>query len=77
VPHTTTRSKRSFGVALAGAAAVVALLGLALGHSAGAAAAPTKQQNIVRTAAAAGQLKTLLSSRSRPVSSARFPARGR
>lgn len=55
-----TVSKKSLGFALAGAAALVALLALTLGSAPRAAAAPTAEQNIVRTAAAAGQFKTLL-----------------
>jgi uncharacterized surface protein with fasciclin (FAS1) repeats len=47
-------------LALAVAAALVALLGLTLGNSQRAEAAPAAKQNIVRTATAAGQFKTLL-----------------
>ena len=52
--------KHALGVALAGAVAVLALLALTLGNSQPAQAAPAAQQNIVRTAAAAGQFKTLI-----------------
>lgn len=58
---TTARSNKPLGLALAGIAAVVALLIVSLGNSPGAAAAPAARQNIVGTAAAAGQFKTLLS----------------
>jgi uncharacterized surface protein with fasciclin (FAS1) repeats len=54
-------SKKSLGFALAGIAAAVAVLTVSLGHSPGAAAAPAARQNIVGTAAATGQFKTLLS----------------
>ena len=50
--------RKSLGVALA--AALLAVPAATLGSSQRAAAAPAAQQNIVRTAAAAGQFKTLL-----------------
>jgi uncharacterized surface protein with fasciclin (FAS1) repeats len=56
-----TFSKKPLALALVCATAVAALLAVSLGKSPGAAAAPAAQQNIVRTAAAAGQFKTLLS----------------
>ena len=59
--HTIARSKKPLGLALAGIAAAVAVLTVSLGYSPGAAAAPAARQNIVGTAAAAGQFKTLLS----------------
>ncbi len=52
--------KRPLGLALAGAAALAALSALTLVSSQKAVAAPAAEQNIVRTAAAAGQFKTLL-----------------
>jgi uncharacterized surface protein with fasciclin (FAS1) repeats len=60
MPNSITLSKRPLAVTLAAAAALAALLALTLGSSPRAAAAPAAQQNIVRTAAAAGQFKTLL-----------------
>jgi uncharacterized surface protein with fasciclin (FAS1) repeats len=60
VPNTIALSKKPLVLALAGAAAIVALLALTLGSSTQATAAPTAQKNIVGTAAAAGQFKTLL-----------------
>ena len=59
--NTIARPNKPLGVALAGAAAVVASLAVSLGGTPRAAAAPAAQPNIVRTAAAAGQFKTLLS----------------
>jgi uncharacterized surface protein with fasciclin (FAS1) repeats len=53
-------SKKPLRLAFAGAAAAVGLLALGLGNSSGAAAAPAAKQNIVRTAAAAGEFTTLL-----------------
>ena len=61
MPGTTTSSKRPLGLAVACIAAAVAVLTASLGNSDGAAAAPAARQNIVGTAAAAGQFKTLLS----------------
>ena len=61
VPTSFAHSRKPLALALAGATAVAALLALSLGNSPGAAAAPAAQQNIVHTAAAAGQFKTLLS----------------
>jgi uncharacterized surface protein with fasciclin (FAS1) repeats len=60
MPDTITSSKKPLGLALAGIAAAVALLTVSLGNS-GAAVAPAARQNIIGTAAAAGQFKTLLS----------------
>jgi uncharacterized surface protein with fasciclin (FAS1) repeats len=65
MPNTIALSKKPLVLALAGAAAMIALLALALGSSTQATAAPTAQKNtaqknIVGTAAAAGQFKTLL-----------------
>jgi uncharacterized surface protein with fasciclin (FAS1) repeats len=54
-----TSSRKPAGAALALAAALAAVLAVALGGS-NAAAAPAAEQNIVRTAAGAGQFKTLL-----------------
>jgi uncharacterized surface protein with fasciclin (FAS1) repeats len=54
-------SKKPLGLALAGIVAAVAVLAGTVGNASGAAAAPSAQQNIVQTAAAAGQFKTLLS----------------
>lgn len=59
--NTIARSKKPFSLALAGVVMVVALLAATLGNSPGATAAPAAQQNIVQTAAAAGQFTTLLS----------------
>ena len=75
--NTIARSKKPFSLALAGVVMVVALLAATLGNSPGATAAPAAQQNIVQTAAAAGQFTTLLSSPSRPVSSVPSPERAR
>ena len=75
--HTIARSKKPLGLALAGIAAAVAVLTVSLGHSPGAAAAPAARQNIVGTAAAAGQFKTLLSLPSGLASSGRSPRPGR
>ena len=61
MPTSSTLSKKPLAIALACATAVAALLAVSLGNSPGATAAPAAQQNIVRTAAAAGQFKTLLS----------------
>ena len=62
MPDTIASSKKSLGLALAGIAAAVAALTVSLGNSPGAAAAPaSRQKNIIGTAAAAGQFKTLLS----------------
>lgn len=61
MPDTIVRSKKPLVLALAGAAAAVALLAMTFGNAPRAAAAPAAEQNIVRTAAAAGQFKTLLS----------------
>jgi uncharacterized surface protein with fasciclin (FAS1) repeats len=63
MPDTIARSKRPLGLALAGIAAAVAMLTVTLGNSPGAAAEAAARQNmnIVSTAAAAGQFKTLLS----------------
>jgi uncharacterized surface protein with fasciclin (FAS1) repeats len=61
MPNSVVLSKKRFGLSVAGAAAVAAVLAVTLGNSPGAAAAPAGQQNIIRTAAAAGQFKTLLS----------------
>ena len=61
MPTSFAHSRKPLALALAGATAVAALLALSLGNSPGAAAAPAAQQNIVQTAAAAGQFKTLLS----------------
>lgn len=58
--HTIARSNKPLGLALAGIAVAVAVLTVSLGNSSGAAAAPAARQNIVGTAAAAGQFKTLL-----------------
>jgi uncharacterized surface protein with fasciclin (FAS1) repeats len=58
---TITRSQKPIGLALAGIAAAAALLAVSLGTSPGAAAAPAARPNIIGTAAAAGQFKTLLS----------------
>lgn len=60
MPSTIARSKK-LAVALAGATAMVAALAVSVGNSPDAAAAPAAQKNIVATAAAAGQFKTLLS----------------
>ena len=57
----TIASKKPVGRALAGIAAAAALLAISLGDSSGATAAPAARQNIVGTAAAAGEFKTLLS----------------
>jgi uncharacterized surface protein with fasciclin (FAS1) repeats len=54
-------SKTSLALVLAGGATLLALLASTLVGPQHAAAAPAAQQNIVRTAAAAGQFKTLLS----------------
>jgi uncharacterized surface protein with fasciclin (FAS1) repeats len=61
MPDTIASSKKPLGLALAGIAAAVAALTVSLGNSPGAAAAPAARQNIIGTAAAAGQFKTLLS----------------
>ena len=61
MPGTITSSKQALGLALAGIAAAGALLTVSLGNSPGAAAAPAARQNIIGTAASAGQFKTLLS----------------
>jgi len=61
MPDTIARSKKPLGLALAGIAAAAAVLTVNLGNSPGAAAAPAARQDIVATAAAAGQFKTLLS----------------
>ena len=61
MPDTIARPKKPLGLALAGIAAAVAVLSVSLGNSSGAAAAPAARQNIIGTAAAAGQFKTLLS----------------
>jgi uncharacterized surface protein with fasciclin (FAS1) repeats len=61
MPNAITLSKKPLVLTLAGAAALVALLALTLGTSTQATAAPAAQKNIVGTAAAAGQFKTLLS----------------
>jgi uncharacterized surface protein with fasciclin (FAS1) repeats len=58
MPATTARSKKPLGLALA---AAVAVLAVSLGDAPGAVAAPAARQNIVGTAAAAGQFTTLLS----------------
>ena len=58
--NTIALSKKPLVRALPCAAAMVALLALTLGSSTQARAAPTAQKNIVGTAAAAGQFKTLL-----------------
>jgi uncharacterized surface protein with fasciclin (FAS1) repeats len=55
------RPKTSLVLVLAGVAALLALLASTVVGSQQAAAAPTAQKNIVGTAAAAGQFKTLLS----------------
>jgi uncharacterized surface protein with fasciclin (FAS1) repeats len=60
VPNTITLSKRPLGFALAGAVALIALLAAMLGSAQRASAEPAAQQDIVRTATAAGQFKTLL-----------------
>jgi uncharacterized surface protein with fasciclin (FAS1) repeats len=60
VHNSIALSKKPLVVTLAGAAAMVALLALTLGSSPQATAAPAAQKNIVGTAAAAGQFKTLL-----------------
>src|SRR5829696_5854913 len=60
VPNTIALPKKPLVLGLAGAAAMVALLALTLGSSTQATAAPTAQKNIVSTAAAAGEFKTLL-----------------
>jgi uncharacterized surface protein with fasciclin (FAS1) repeats len=59
--NTLALTKKPLAVALTGAAAVAVLFAASLGNSPEAAAAPAAQQNIVRTAAAAGQFTTLLS----------------
>ena len=59
--NTIARSKKPFSLALAGVVMVVALLAATLGNSPGATAAPAAQQNIVQTAAAAGQFTTPVS----------------
>src|SRR5688572_13294052 len=59
--NTVAYPKKPLGLALAGVVAAVAVLTASLGTSTGRAAAPAAQQNIVGTAAAAGQFKTLLS----------------
>jgi uncharacterized surface protein with fasciclin (FAS1) repeats len=61
MPDTIARSKKPLGLALAGIAAAAAVLTMSLGNSSAAAAAPAVRQNIVGTAAAAGQFDTLLS----------------
>jgi uncharacterized surface protein with fasciclin (FAS1) repeats len=61
MPDTIARPKKPLGLAVAGLAAAVALLAVSLGSSSGASAAPAARQNIVGTAAAAGQFTTLLS----------------
>jgi uncharacterized surface protein with fasciclin (FAS1) repeats len=61
MPSVIDNSKKPLGFALAGIAVAVAVLAATLGHSSGAAAAPSARQNIVATATAAGQFKTLLS----------------
>jgi len=61
MPDTIARSKKPLGLALAGIAAAAALFTVSLGNSTAVAAAPAARQNIVGTAAAAGQFKTLLS----------------
>jgi uncharacterized surface protein with fasciclin (FAS1) repeats len=61
MPDTNPRPKRPLGPALAGIAAAVALLTVSVGNPSGATATPAAPQNIVGTAAAAGQFKTLLS----------------
>jgi uncharacterized surface protein with fasciclin (FAS1) repeats len=60
MPNSISLSRKPLGVALAGVTALAAALAVTLGGSERAAAAPAAQQNIVRTAAAAGQFKTLL-----------------
>jgi uncharacterized surface protein with fasciclin (FAS1) repeats len=55
-----TLSRKPLGLAVGVAAALVALLAVTLGSSQRATAAPSAQQNIVATANAAGQFKTLL-----------------
>jgi uncharacterized surface protein with fasciclin (FAS1) repeats len=60
MPDTITSSKKPLALALAGFAAALAVFTVSLGDS-GAAAAPAARQNVIGTAAAAGQFKTLLS----------------
>jgi uncharacterized surface protein with fasciclin (FAS1) repeats len=59
--NSTLRRSKKPAAALVGLAAVAALLTISLGSLSRAEAAPTARQNIVGTAAAAGQFKTLLS----------------
>jgi uncharacterized surface protein with fasciclin (FAS1) repeats len=61
VTTSVARSKPSLALVLAGVAALFALLASTVVGSQQAAAAPAAQKNIVGTAAAAGQFKTLLS----------------
>ena len=60
MPYVIALSKKPLSLTLAAGAVLVALLALTLGSSPVAAAAPAAEQNIVRTAAAAGQFETLL-----------------
>ena len=59
--NTIALSKKPLAFALALTTAAALMFAASLGSSPRAAAAPTAQQNIVRTAAAAGQFTTLLS----------------
>ena len=61
MPSTIALSRKIARIALTGATAMVAALAISVGNSPDAAAAPAAQKNIVGTAAAAGQFKTLLS----------------
>jgi uncharacterized surface protein with fasciclin (FAS1) repeats len=60
VPSPIAISKKPLALVVTGAVALVALLALMLASSQQAVAAPAAEQNIVRTAATAGQFKTLL-----------------
>ena len=59
--NTIARPTKPVSLALAGIVMVVALIAATLGNSPRATAVPVAQQNIVQTAAAAGQFTTLLS----------------
>ena len=61
MPDTIASPKRPIRRALAGMAAAAAVLTAGLGNTPGATAAPVARQNIIGTAAATGQFKTLLS----------------
>ena len=60
MPSSIASISKPLVAGVAGLFAAVAVLAVMLGSSSPAAAAPAAEQNIVRTAAAAGQFKTLL-----------------